>query len=149
MKYDWTIDQAFMNLDAIKNKIKNFSKHDCILGSTRPSQQTVELANDLYAFISKDGHKVLGMSIKDCAEQLKLGKDSTVRFYAKLGMVNECCSILGLEYVSELEAGKILSANLQVLGDDGELQKARGYQHSENEMLVQRVRLYHQLLNEN
>ena len=59
-------------------------------------------------------------------------------------MVNEACSIMDLKDVRKLEAGKTLSANLTDENGD----KVAGYNLTENAILKQRLRHYHDLLAE-
>ena len=102
----------------------------------------MEIAGDMFEFLSGDNHKLLGMSIKDVCEYLDLGNEATVRYYAKFGAVNDCMSGLELEDVTKLEAGKILS---QGLTDDKKRIPLGDMR--DNEVLQQRCRLFHDNLN--
>lgn len=102
----------------------------------------MEIAGDMFHFLSGENHKLLGMSIKDICEYLDLGNEATVRYYAKFGAVNDCMGGLELEDVTKLEAGKILSQGLTTDNKRIPLGDMR-----ENDILQQRCRLFHDNLN--
>lgn len=120
----------------LKTRCKDLDK-----AGRKHQQIGVEVASDMYQFILNGHHKLLGFSIEQLAKDFLMSSDATVRAYAKLGMVNQCCSNLELDDVMHLEAGKKLASGIK--NDEGK--NIQGYDLAENPTLEQRVRFYHEL----
>ena len=139
-----TKDDALNLLKSLQGRVKSLQKSEATT-----CELMNEVASDLYHFLSEGYHTLLGMNIAECAEKLNLGKDSTVRFYAKHGAANMVCELLALPNIEKLEAGKKLTSSLLHPNAKGEM-KAPNYNNMvECEMLHDRIKLYHELLKDN
>lgn len=123
-----------------KDLLNSLANRICKLQDAEKTTENIqmEIAGDMFEFLSGDNHKLLGMSIKDVCEYLDLGNEATVRFYAKFGAVNECMNGLELGDVTKIEAGKILSQGLTSDNKRVPLGDMR-----DNDILQQRCRLFH------